>query len=673
MGATVPAIAPTATPAGSTRPTSAVDSPPPPTLPEPGQLAGPSVSLSADEFVKFYTVRPVDQGRAESLSEISERLLGASARALEVFHLNVGRRQPNGSKLTDPLQLRAGWLLVLPWDAVGDGIQHGVLPTGPAGSGSTSTAPPTRPSKPATPSTPHPPAPAPTRPSAPAPVRPSAPAPPKPPADPARPGPGSPSVPTAPTTAAAPTQNAGSTAATTPPAPRPSATAGTAPTPGVKTPSARERSECTSSAPLRPESHWAYDRLPADQAWGRTRGEGVLVAVIDSGVDAKAPQLNGRVAVGADIPSGGGQGDSDCLGSGTAMAGIVAAAPAEPAAGSAGGMSGLAPAATILPLRVANDTARTKPGDAATAIEVAVSAGARVVTLGAYVDLTDPTVLAAVKSALAHDVVVVAPAPTAGAKPASVPELDGLLLVGGVGPDGQPAGNYPSDTVDVTAPGIDVASLATSGSGTRASSGSQYAAAFVAGAVTLVRSAYPDLSAAQVVRRIEATAERAGHDSPDPAVGWGMINPNAAVSMVLAAETPAVTTGGGRSPLRTVGIGLVVVAGLGAAMLLAQRPPASAEATVASPTTNRTATSSDREGRRWRRRRDASSTGPVGEAVGVVRVPEDSPVPESSADEVLNAEIPETSSPQHTNPQQGGANPPDAASGPSGLIKPVRR
>ncbi|TCB95423.1 peptidase S8 and S53 subtilisin kexin sedolisin [Micromonospora zingiberis] len=499
LAASAPTSGPAQTLTGADLASAGVPAAPAPVVsPSPTQPAWPGAtgSLSGAERVKFYVVVDAGQGHPDSLTALAGRLLGATGRAQDILHLNAGRRQADGGALTDSMELRLGWTLVLPWDAVGAGVQYGVLPTGPTGS-----------------------------------------------------PPGSP-----------------------PPA---------APTPGGSAPPANggapgKGDSCTLSAGSPARSRWAYDRMAADEAWGRTRGEGVLVAVIDTGVDAEVPQLTGRVAIGADILTGSGQGNTDCFGSGTAMAGIVAAAPAESATEAGNQMVGLAPAATILPLRVVTDTPHTtEPGDAATAIEVAVSAGVRVITLGAYVDLTDPAVLDAVRAARSHDVVVVAPAPIApggSGTAAALSKPDSLLLVGGVGPDGQPAADYRPDTVDVLAPGMDVASLGPRGTGARANSGSQYAAAFAAGAVTLVRSAYPNLTAAQVVNRIKATAERAGQDGPDPVVGWGMINPNAAVTVVLAAETVTSASGGAASsPLRALTIGLVVVVGIAAVTVLARR------------------------------------------------------------------------------------------------------
>ncbi|MET7752825.1 S8 family serine peptidase, partial [Micromonospora sp. NPDC005367] len=466
-----------------------------------------SADADSGAYVKYYTVASSPDS-AENLAAIAGRLLGAANRAEEIYRLNVGRKQADGQTLTDSRQLRAGWALILPWDAVGDGVRIGPMPTQPSS------------------------------------------------------GPDqAPAVP--PVTM-----------------PKPSA-----PGKGTRPPTS---SRCASSVPSRPDSGWAQERMAPDQAWGRTRGAGVLVAVVDSGVDGSLPELGGRVAVGADIPSGTGRGDVDCLGSGTAMASIIGARPGDAAAPAGTGptrpatVAGIAPEATILPVRVVGDVPRSEPADAATAIEVAVSAGARVVALGAFVDLTDPAVTEAIGRASEHDVVVVAPAPAGtDASPSPAPNTgpDALLRVGGVGPEGQPAANYRPSGADVIAPGIDVASLGAGGSGIRASSGSQYAVAFAAGTATLVRSAFPNLSAAQVVHRIKTTADRAGRPDADPATGWGMIDPNSAVVTTLAEEAPSAPgDGGGSGPVRIFIVALLAVAGIAAIAVLARRPSTAGDA-----------------------------------------------------------------------------------------------
>ena len=95
-------------------------------------FAASTFASANTETVKYYTVLSAYEGRPENLSEIAVRFLGSGARADEIFTLNFDRVQPDGGRLTDPGSLTAGWLLILPWDAVGEGVVLGVLPTSDA-------------------------------------------------------------------------------------------------------------------------------------------------------------------------------------------------------------------------------------------------------------------------------------------------------------------------------------------------------------------------------------------------------------------------------------------------------------------------------------------------------------------------------------------------------------
>lgn len=83
--------------------------------------------------VKFYVVRSSFNGQPEFLFEIAQRFLGDGNRFPEIFQLNEGRRQPDGHALTNPMVLLPGWILVLPNDASGPGVQFGLLPDSGAG------------------------------------------------------------------------------------------------------------------------------------------------------------------------------------------------------------------------------------------------------------------------------------------------------------------------------------------------------------------------------------------------------------------------------------------------------------------------------------------------------------------------------------------------------------
>lgn len=325
------------------------------------------------------------------------------------------------------------------------------------------------------------------------------------------------------------------TSASATPGQQPGTPGGSSTPSGGSTPSGRN---CVKATAASDSSNWAMVRLAPEQAWTRSRGRGQLVAIIDSGVDGTLEQLRGRVSVGANIVTGG-HGNADCLGSGTAMAGLIAAQSA-----GNGGPAGVAPEAVVMPVRVATDSPKVSAANQATAIEVAVSAGATVLALGAYLDPDDPTVAQAIKFAVDQGVVVVAGAPVTGTTNERAALPDEVIRVAGVGVDGRPADNYVTGAIDVVAPGVNVTSVGIAGTKGFVGSGTQYAVALVAGEAALVRSAYPDLSPAQVASRIAMTADSMGEAQPDGRYGYGMINPATSVTRELPAEAQSTTSGG---------------------------------------------------------------------------------------------------------------------------------
>ncbi|MGQ4444606.1 S8 family serine peptidase, partial [Streptomyces violaceoruber] len=96
---------------------------------------------------------------------------------------------------------------------------------------------------------------------------------------------------------------------------------------------------------------WALDALHTQQAWRTTKGAGITVAVLDTGVEAVHPDLAGNVLTGKDLVGfGASEGDRSWARHGTAMAGIIAGHGH--GSGDAEGVMGIAPEAKILPVRV---------------------------------------------------------------------------------------------------------------------------------------------------------------------------------------------------------------------------------------------------------------------------------------------------------------------------------
>ena len=292
---------------------------------------------------------------------------------------------------------------------------------------------------------------------------------------------------------------------------------------------------------------WAQRALRFSAVWDRTRGSGVTVAIVDSGVDAN-PQFGDRVIFGPDlvagtkphIPPG-----ADCVGHGTAVASIIAAAPVPGVS-----FTGVAPAARILSVKISGTdtfpTSVTPQG-----IMDAVQFGADVINLSLATPDDVPALRNAVEYALRHNVVVVAAAgndiPQNGAGPFYPAAYPGVLSVGAAGPGGALAPFSDRRTpVGVTAPGVNVTS-AYPGTFPDAynpdQSGTSFAAAYVSGVVALVRATHPRLSPAQVVARIEATAR----GSAGPGTGYGLVDPVRAVTAVLPGD-PAAAPAASTSP-----------------------------------------------------------------------------------------------------------------------------
>ncbi|MGQ5264116.1 type VII secretion-associated serine protease mycosin [Micromonospora sp. ZYX-F-536] len=302
----------------------------------------------------------------------------------------------------------------------------------------------------------------------------------------------------------------------------------------------------TPPAPVRPVTAlpWPQQRYDPARLAPLATGTGITVAVVDSGVDRVHPQLAGRVLEGTDLLDPGGDGSRDCAGHGTGVASIIAAAPQPGVA-----FHGLAPDARILPVRVSEqqvvqgrESGRTvSAGEFARAIRWAVDHDADVLNLSVVLYADDPAVHSAVRYAIDRNVVLVAAAGNLhdNGDPRPFPAAyDGVLGVGAIGVDGGRAtfsqtGAY----VDLVAPGSGVLAAAP-GQGHHQVEGTSYAAPFVAATAALLRQYRPELTAAQVVERIIATADPAPGTGRGGGYGAGVLNPYRAVT-----ETGGVRTG----------------------------------------------------------------------------------------------------------------------------------
>ncbi|MDX3538746.1 type VII secretion-associated serine protease mycosin [Streptomyces sp. MB09-01] len=344
------------------------------------------------------------------------------------------------------------------------------------------------------------------------------------------------------------------------------------------------------------DRQWGLLALRAEEAWGTTRGDGVTVAVLDTGVDDSHPDLAGQVLEGTDlIGMGAGRGDRPWARHGTAMASIIAGHGHGPSRSQ--GVLGIAPQARILPVRVIleeGDPGRGKARDSkggalAEGIRWAADHGADVINLSLGDDSDSAHHEAgedeAVQYALAKGVVVVASAGNGGetgdrvSYPAAYP---GVIAVTAVDRRGKKAKFSTRNWyATVSAPGVDVV-IADPDRSYYEGWGTSAAAAFVSGAAALVKAAHPDLSPAQIKKLLEDTAadsppggrdDARGHGTVDPAAALQVaeaMQPEAAVPAPAAAERPYFGPGPEpvRPPERSARLGAPAAAVAGAVLLV---------------------------------------------------------------------------------------------------------
>ncbi len=308
-------------------------------------------------------------------------------------------------------------------------------------------------------------------------------------------------------------------------------------------------------AQIRPDELKALDQIQAPTAWQSTRGTGVTVAVLDTGVDATAPDLAGSVRAGPDYTAG-----ADPPGfqppheHGTYIASLIAGHGSGP--GDALGVIGVAPRARILSVRVILDDG--EPGTAAydedpryanaigQGIYYAVGHGAAVINMSLGSQQPTAYLRAAVAYAITKDVVVVASAGNDGTSAGFAPyvypaSFTGVIAVAAVTGSGARASfSEQNAAVVLSAPGVGVIGAGPGGEYFDAE-GTSPAAALVSGVAALIKSRYPRLSPALVEQALIISAARRPAGGYSTATGFGEVDAAGALAAAarLAAARPA--------------------------------------------------------------------------------------------------------------------------------------
>ncbi|WP_416071666.1 type VII secretion-associated serine protease mycosin [Streptomyces sp. ID01-9D] len=285
---------------------------------------------------------------------------------------------------------------------------------------------------------------------------------------------------------------------------------------------------------------WHLDVMKADQMWATSTGDGVVVAVIDSGVDADHPDLRGQVLKGLDLaPGSPGDERADHRSHGTSMAGIIAGTGRFRGGD---GAVGLAPGAKILPIRLRDDDGKVNGAtgsknfneDAPKGIRFAVDNGAKVVNISQGALSGSSELSSAVRYAVDNGALVFASvgnsaeAGNAVEYPSGTP---GVIGVGSVGRDLKRADSSQyGPQVDLAAPGVDIIHACTGETRLCKSSGTSNATAIASASAALIWSKHPDWTNNQVLRVMLNTAGGpvSGKKRSD-GIGYGIVRPRIAL------------------------------------------------------------------------------------------------------------------------------------------------
>ncbi|MEV7778674.1 type VII secretion-associated serine protease mycosin [Kitasatospora sp. NPDC088351] len=299
------------------------------------------------------------------------------------------------------------------------------------------------------------------------------------------------------------------------------------------------------------DSQWILRKFDVEnKVWPVSQGEGIVVAVVDSGVMQEHQDLTDQVLPGTDFSGAKTDGRVDSLGHGTGIASLIAGH----GHGSQAGVMGLAPKVKILPVRIRTngESPDLAQSDIALAVRYATDHGAQVInmSIGGY-SRFDSQARAAINYAVSKDVVVVAAAGNGADQSGTVEypaAFPGVVAVGAVDEQGKLwEKSTAGSEITLVAPGVEIYhASAKSASSYGISQGTSDGVAYVSATAALIRSKYPGLSAGQVINRMIKSATPPGDGSavPNDRYGYGVVSPAKALE-----ANPAVDGGPKENPL----------------------------------------------------------------------------------------------------------------------------
>ena len=273
-------------------------------------------------------------------------------------------------------------------------------------------------------------------------------------------------------------------------------------------------------------SQWHVYKVDMPNAWLTPQGSvSVPIAVVDSGVDAKHPDLAGKVLPGWSFLTNSSD-TRDVLGHGTKVAGSAAATT-----NNGIGVAGVAPRNPVMPLVVLNSANSASYSNIARAIMYAADRGVRVINISITGNSASYTLQSAVNYAWDRGSLVIAAAGNnARTTPGYPAACERVLAVGATdSADGKAAFSNYGSWVDLMAPGVSIYTTL-KGGGYAGVSGTSFSSPVTAGVAALMLSVKPGLSAQALSSLLTLNADDLGARGSDPVFGYGRLNAYRAVT-----------------------------------------------------------------------------------------------------------------------------------------------
>jgi len=276
-------------------------------------------------------------------------------------------------------------------------------------------------------------------------------------------------------------------------------------------------------------SAWHLPKIQATDAWDFTTAEGIIIAILDTGVDGTHPDLAANMVLGWNAVDGSSE-TSDVMGHGTAVAGTAAAA-----GNNSNGVTSIAWNAQIMPIRITNRSdGYAYWSDAARGLNWAADNGADVANIS-FAMTNSSSVSSAAQNMRNKGGLVVIAAGNDGTDPGYADNPNIITVSATTSSDSKASWSNYGSLIDVAAPGASILTT-TRGGGYGNWNGTSFASPVTAGVVALIMGANPTLTPDEVETVLENSADKIAGDW-HPNYGNGRVNAAVAVQMAMSMDS----------------------------------------------------------------------------------------------------------------------------------------